>query len=172
MGDAFIAPSLQELYDPVACGLQDVTDNFSDFSGFTTTCRGGNPYLSNETAQTSSAGFDLVFEDWDLHMTWNNTEFVNRIISSTTQQGNDIEFQAFKQWSGFTGLGRLGDKPSADQLAAWVASGLGDPRTVRDPSDLSTILQMGIGYANATSVDITAYDLQGNYRFDLLIWVT
>ena len=167
MGDAFIAPSLQELYDPVACGLQDVTDNFSDFSGFTTTCRGGNPYLENETAQTSSAGFDLVFEDWDLHLTWNNTEFVNRIISSTTQQGNDIEFQAFKDWSGFTGLGRLGEKPSADQLAAWVASGLGDPRTIRDPSDLSTILQMGIGFANATSVDITAYDLQGNYRFDL-----
>ena len=73
-GDAFIAPTLSQLYDPVSCGLSTVTDRFGPFSAFTTACAGGNALLKNETATTQSAGFDLVFENFDLHLTWNNTE--------------------------------------------------------------------------------------------------
>ena len=82
-GDAFIAPTLSQLYDPVSCGLSTVTDRFGPFSAFTTACAGGNALLKNETATTQSAGFDLVFENFDLHLTWNNTEFQNRIVNTS-----------------------------------------------------------------------------------------
>ena len=39
-GDAFIAPSIEQLLDPVSCALSTVTDRFSPFSAFTTACSG------------------------------------------------------------------------------------------------------------------------------------
>ncbi len=164
-GDAFIAPTLSQLYDPVSCGLSTVTDRFGPYSAFTTACSGGNALLKNETATTSSAGFDLVFENWDLHMTWNNTEFQNRIVNTTGQQVAEIDFQAYKDWSGFSGSGvGAANQPAAGQLAAWLASGLSDPRIIRDPGDIYTILQVNTGSSNASSVEVTAYDMQANYR--------
>lgn len=164
-GDAFIAPTLSQLYDPVSCGLSTVTDRFGPYSAFTTACSGGNPLLKNETATTSSAGFDLVFENWDVHFTWNNTEFQNRIVNTTGQQVAEIDFQAYKDWSGFTGSGvGAANQPAAGQLAAWLASGLSDPRIIRDPGDIYTILQVNTGSSNASSVEVTAYDMQANYR--------
>jgi hypothetical protein len=170
-GDAFIAPTLSQLYDPVSCGLSTVTDRFGPFSAFTTACAGGNALLKNESATTQSAGFDLVFENFDLHLTWNNTEFQNRIVNTTGQQVAEIDFQAYKDWSGFTGSGvGAANQPAAGQLQAWLASGLSDPRIIRDPSDIFSILQVNTGSSNASSVEVTAYDLQANYRmsFDRL----
>jgi len=164
-GDAFIAPTLSQLYDPVSCGLSTVTDRFGPFSAFTTACAGGNALLKNESATTQSAGFDLVFENFDLHLTWNNTEFQNRIVNTTGQQVAEIDFQAYKDWSGFTGSGvGAANQPAAGQLQAWLASGLSDPRIIRDPSDIFSILQVNTGSSNASSVEVTAYDLQANYR--------
>jgi len=164
-GDAFIAPTLSQLYDPVSCGLSTVTDRFGPFSAFTTACAGGNALLKNESATTQSAGFDLVFENFDLHLTWNNTEFQNRIVNTTGQQVAEIDFQAYKDWSGFSGNGiGAANQPAAGQLQAWLASGLSDPRIIRDPSDIFSILQVNTGSSNASSVEVTAYDLQANYR--------
>ena len=164
-GDAFIAPTLSQLYDPVSCGLSTVTDRFGPFSAFTTACAGGNAALKNESAQTQSAGFDLVFENWDLHLTWNNTEFQNRIVNTTGQQVAEIDFQAYKDWSGFSGSGvGAANQPASGQLEAWLASGLSDPRIIRDPSDIFSILQVNTGSSNASSVEVTSYDLQANYR--------
>ena len=167
-GDAFIAPTLSQLYDPVSCGLSTVTDRFGPFSAFTTACQGGNAELKNESAETQSLGFDLVFENWDVHLTWNNTTFVNRIVTTTGQQIAEIDFQAYKDWSGFSGNGiGAANQPAAGQLEAWLASGLSDSRIIRDPSDIFSILQVNTGDSNASSVDVTAYDLQANYRLSL-----
>lgn len=171
-GDAFIAPSIEQLLDPISCGLSTVTDRFSTFSAFTTACSGGNPDLENERSTSKQLGFDLVFGDFDLSVTWNETDFDNRIVSITGQQVMDADFAAFKAWSGFTGSGvGAANQPSTAQLQAWLASGLSNPDIIRDPGDLGTILQVtSSGNVNAQSVKVTAYDIQGNYRFSLNDW--
>lgn len=171
-GDAFIAPSIQDLLDPVSCALSTVTDRFSSFSAFTTACSGGNPALENETSTSKQLGFDLAFGNFDMSVTWNETDFQNRIVDITGQQVMNADFEAFKAWSGFTGSGvGAANQPSRAQLEAWLASGLSNPDIVRDEADLGTILQVtSPGSVNAQSVKVTAYDIQGNYSFGFRDW--
>ena len=171
-GDAFIAPSLTQLLNPVSCGLSTVTDRFSPFSAFTTFCQGGNPALQNEYSTSEQLGFDLTFGDFDLSVTWNETDFKNRIVGIGGQQIMNADFEAFKAWSGFTGSGvGAANQPSLAQLQAWLASGLSNPEIIRDPNDLSTILQVtSPGSVNAESVKVTAWDIQGNYTRSLGNW--
>lgn len=166
-GDAFIAPSLEQLFDPVTCTLTTVTDRFGPYSGFLTACLGGNPNLKNETSKSQQFGFDLVFENFDFHVTWNNTDFKNRIIITNGQQIMELDFFNFQQWSGFTGSGQAGSQPSEEQLRAWLASGLADPRIQRRPDDIYDLLVVNTGSSNAQSVDVTAYDIQGSYSFSI-----
>lgn len=164
-GDAFIAPTLEQLFNPVTCGLTTVTDRFGPFSAFTTGCAGGNPFLKNEHSTSRQLGFDILLEDFDFHVTWNETDFKNRIIGTPGQQIMELDFFNFKQWSGFTGSGFGSEQPSVDQLRSWLASGLADPRIQRSPDDILDIVLVRTGSSNASSVKITAYDIQGNYRF-------
>jgi len=171
-GDAFIAPSLTQLLDPVSCGLSTVSDRFSPFSAFTTACSGGNPALENEFSTSQQLGFDLALGDFDLSVTWNETDFENRIVGISGQQVMNNDFEAFKKWSGFTGSGvGAANQPTRAQLQAWLASGLSNPDILRDPDDLGNLLQItSPGSVNAQSVKVTAYDIQGNYRFSLNNW--
>ena len=173
-GDAFIAPSLTQLLNPVSCGLSTVTDRFSPFSAFTTYCAGGNPRLQNEFSTSEQLGFDLTFGDFDLSVTWNETDFKNRIVGISGQQIMNADFEAFKAWSGFTGTGiGAAQRPTMAQLQAWLASGLSNPDIVRDQNDLGTILQVtSPGSVNAESVKVTAWDIQGNYSLDIGNWGT
>ncbi len=171
-GDAFIAPSLTQLLNPVSCGLSTVTDRFSAFSAFTTACSGGNPNLENEYSTSKQLGFDLTFGDFDVSVTWNETDFQNRIVGISGQTVMNNEFAAFKAWSGFTGTGvGASQRPSLAQLQAWLASGLSNPDIIRDKNDLGTILQVtSPGSVNAQSVKVSAYDIQANYRMSLADW--
>ncbi|MDG2421334.1 MAG: TonB-dependent receptor [Gammaproteobacteria bacterium] len=170
-GDAFIAPTLEQLYNPVTCGLGTVTDRFGPFSAFTTQCGGGNPNLENESAESQQFGFDIVLGDFDISVTYNHTEFVNRIVSTSAQTINEIDFIAFKAWSGFTGDGYTpATQPSKDQLTSWYNSGNADPRIVRSPDDIYDIISLTTGASNAETVEVTAYDIQSNYRFTLDNW--
>ncbi len=170
-GDAFIAPTLEQLLNPVTCGLSTVTDRFGPFNAFTTACGGGNPNLKNETAESQQFGFDLSFDSWDLSVTWNNTKFLNRIIDINGQDKMEADFFNFRQATGFSGSGQLGDQPTRAQLEAWVASPLSDKDILRNPLDIYEVLQVNnTSTTNAESVDITAYDVQGNYRFSLNDW--
>lgn len=168
-GDAFIAPTIEQLLDPVSCGLSTVTDRFSPFSAFTTACSGGNPNLENETSTSKQLGFDLALGDFDLSVTWNETDFQNRIVGITGQQVMNADFDAFKAWSGFTGSGvGSANQPPLSQLQAWLNSGLSNPEIIRDQNDLGTILQVtSPGSVNAQSVKVTAYDIQANYQFSM-----
>ena len=171
-GDAFIAPSLQDLLDPVSCGLSTVTDRFSPFSAFTTACSGGNPALENEYSTSKQLGFDLNFDSFDISLTWNETDFQNRIVGISGQQIMDLDFANFKAWSGFSGSGSgAANQPSMAQLRAWLDSGLSNPEIIRDQNDLGTILQVtSPGSVNAESVKVTAYDIQANYRMSMADW--
>ncbi len=168
-GEAFIAPTLEQLLDPITCGLSTVTDRFSDFDAFTTACSGGNPNLGNEQSESQQFGFDINYGDFDLSVTWNETDFQNRIIDTTGQDIMNFDFFAFQQATGFAGDGLSADtKPSLDQLVAWINNPLSNKDIIRDPGDPATILQVnGLGSGNAESVKVTAWDIQANYNFSL-----
>ena len=170
-GDAFIAPTLEQLFEPVNCGLLTVTDRFGPFDAFTLGCGGGNSALQNETAKSKQLGFDLNFNDFDFHFTWNETAFENRIIRTSAQTIINLDFFAFQQWSGFSGDGLTpAAQPSLAQVQSWVDSGLSDPRIHRDSTDVLTIGQMDSGRSNAQSVKVTAYDIEANYQLSLNDW--
>ncbi|MGJ8688870.1 MAG: TonB-dependent receptor domain-containing protein [Gammaproteobacteria bacterium] len=170
-GDAFIAPSLEQLLDPTTCGLSTVTDRFGPFSAFTTACGGGNPNLENEVAQSKQLGFDINYGNFDMSVTWNKTDFQNRIIDINGQDLMELDFANFKTATGFSGSGLAGDRPTEDQLRAWVASPQSNKDIVRDPSDIYTILQVNnTSTTNAESVSVEAFDVDANYGFSLNNW--
>ncbi len=167
-GDAFIAPSLNQLFAPSVCGLGEITDRFGPFSGFATRCEQGNPDLENESSESISYGFDLNFGDFSFHLTYNETDFVNRIITALPLQIIELDFFNFQQATGFTGNGVAADqKPSLQQLNAWLASGQSDARIIRNAADPYEILRVNTGSTNASSVVVEAYDIQANYSFVL-----
>lgn len=170
-GDAFIAPSLEQLFNPETCGLGTVTDRFGPFSAFTTQCSGGNALLTNEESESKQFGFDIVFGDFDLSITWNETDFQNRIIGTSAQTIMELDFFNFQQATGFAGDGlTAATQPSVAQLTAWNASGQQDPRITRSPDDVLDIIQIKTGSSNAETVKVTAYDIAANYRFSLNNW--
>ncbi|MDP2284725.1 MAG: TonB-dependent receptor [Pseudohongiella sp.] len=171
-GDAFIAPSLTQLLNPVSCALSTVSDRFSAFSAFTTFCAGGNPALQNETSTSNQLGADFAFGDLTFSVTWNETDFTNRIVGINGQQIMNAEFAAFQAWSGFTGNGvGAANRPSMAQLQSWLASGLSNPDIIRDKNDLGTILQVNSpGSVNAQSIKVSAWDVQANYNYNLRNW--
>lgn len=172
-GDAFIAPSLEQLLNPVTCSLSTVTDRFSPFDAFTTACGGGNPNLQNEFSSSQQFGIDLNFDNFlggslDFSITWNETDFQNRIVGTSGQQKMDLDFFNFKNATGFSGNGLAGNQPTKAQLQAWINDPRSDKDFIRDPNDIYTILQVnGLGASNAESVKVTAFDMQGTYRFSL-----
>lgn len=165
-GDAFIAPTLQQILDPATCGLSTVTDKFSAFSAFTTACGGGNPDLENESSKSKQLGFDLNFGDFDFSVTWNETDFKNRITTITGQLLMDLDFIAFQNATGFAGDGSTGNQPTLAQLQSWIANPASNKDIIRDPNDPTTILQVNnTSTTNAETVKVNAYDIQANYNF-------
>ena len=171
-GTAFIAPTLQQLLNPVTCGLSTVTDRFSQFDAFTTACSGGNPKLQNETSESTSFGVDLALGDVDISISYNNTLFENRIISTSAQDIMAFDFANFQAATGFTGDGLSpATKPTLAQLTSWTQNPAYNSDIIRDPGDLGTILQInGLGAGNAETVEVTAFDLQANYSMSLRNW--
>ena len=170
-GDAFIAPSLTNLFNPVTCGLSTVTDRFGPFSAFTTACGGGNPNLTNETSTSQQLGFDIALGDFDISVTWNNTEFENRIVGINGQDLMQLDFQNFKTATGFSGSGLTGEQPSQAQLEAWVANPASNKDFIRDPDDIYTILQVNnTSTINAETVEVEAWDIAANYQFSMNDW--
>lgn len=171
-GDAFIAPTLEQLLNPITCGLSTVTDRFGPYSAFTTACGGGNRNLENEVAQSKQLGFDIALGGLDLNVTWNKTDFQNRIININGQDLMQLDFANFQSATGFSGSGvGAGNQPSLAQLQAWVADPRSNKDIHRDPNDIYTILQVdNTSTANAESVSVEAYDVNATYRFSLRDW--
>ena len=165
-GESFIAPTLTQLNAPTRCGLTNVDDPFSTFSGFVASCGQGNKNLVPETADNLSFGVDLsLFNDSvDISVTWNKTDFTDRIVSTSTEDILRSDFFNFQQSTGFTGPG----DPSDAQLAAWVASGQADIRIIRNPNDLTKIDRILRSDSNASNINVQAVDMRIAYTTDIM----
>lgn len=164
-GTSFIAPSLDDLNAPESCGLTNVSDPFTVFAAFTASCSRGNPDLVPESADTLSAGFTwTIMPSMTLDVDWSETDFTDRIITTTTEDVLSADFFNFQQAYGAVPAGSL---PTLAQVADWVADPRSDPRIVRNPSNLEQIDRIISGRLNASSMFVRSYDLKWNYFFDL-----
>lgn len=168
-GTAFIAPSLNQLNAPQACGLNNVADRFTIYAAFTSACSQGNPLLVPESADTLSAGFDWdIIDRMRLSLTYSETDFIARIVSSNAQDIIDLDFFNFKQATGFAGSGiGAANQPTAAQVAAWNADPRSDKRVVRDPAGAAVINRVFNGSTNASNMLVKAWDVNYNYGFEL-----
>jgi outer membrane receptor protein involved in Fe transport len=163
-GTSFIAPSLNQLNAPQSCGLTNVSDPFTSFAAFTANCSQGNANLVPESADTMSVGFELeIIEDLNLSIDWSETDFTDRIVSSTTSDVLATDFFNFKQATGFAGPG----KPSLAQVAAWNADPRSDKRIQRNSDAMDQIDRIISGDSNASSMLVRATDMKLSYRFDM-----
>jgi len=163
-GSSFVAPSLGQLNDPESCGLSNIADPFTDFAAFTANCSSGNPNLIPESADTLSFGFELeVIEGLMVSLDYSETDFTDRIVTSTTNDVLATDFYNFQQATGFAGSG----KPTLAQVAAWNADPRSDKRIQRDPNNMAQINRIISGDSNASSMLVEAYDMKISYRFEI-----
>ncbi len=166
-GEAFIVPTLTQLYRPENCGLSNVDDLFTTFSGFITSCITGNTSLASETSDSISVGFDLtLFEDLVWTLTWSETDFSDRIVSTTTQDIIRSDFRNFQQATGFAPT-TANPYPTIAALEAWVADPRSDKRILRSPNDVTTTVRINQSDSNASSMLVQAWDTQLSYGFSL-----
>lgn len=167
MGEAFIVPTLAQLSSPQICGLNNVDDLFTQFQGFIRSCRTGNPSLTSETSDSLSFGIDLnLLENLTWSITWSETDFTDRIVSTTTQDIIRSDYKNFQKATGFVAT-TANPYPTLAQLEAWVADPRSDKRIIRSAADITTpdtILQSD---SNASSMLVRAWDTQIDYGFTL-----
>ncbi|MCB1672587.1 MAG: TonB-dependent receptor [Gammaproteobacteria bacterium] len=164
-GEAFIVPTLNQLNRPEQCVLSNFDDPFTTAQGFITSCITGNPDLSSETSDSLSFGFDLtLFDELVWSLTWSETDFKDRIVSTTTQDIARSDFRNFRAATGFTPTDAQ-PEPTAAQLQAWLDSGLADPRIIRNNTlEPVRLLQSD---SNASSMLVRAFDTSVSYGFSL-----
>ncbi|MAO41139.1 MAG: hypothetical protein CMK70_13350 [Pseudohongiella sp.] len=168
-GTSFIAPTLNQLNAPESCGLTNVSDPFTTFAAFTANCSQGNPNLVPESADTTAFGVTLnLLDGMTLDIDWSETNFEDRIISSTTADILAADFFNFRQATGYSGSGL----PPVDQVRAWVNNPLSDKRIQRDPNNVAQIDRIISSSTNASKMDVTALDLKFDYLFSIGDWGT
>lgn len=164
-GTSFIAPSLNDLNAPESCGLTNVSDPFTVFAAFTASCSQGNPNLVPESADTLSAGMSWsIMSGMTLDLDWSETDFTDRIITSTTEDVLSADFFNFQQAYGQVPAGQL---PTLAQVETWVADPRSDDRIIRNPSNLAQIDRVISGRTNASSMFVQSVDMKFNYFFSL-----
>lgn len=165
--EAFIVPTLVQLNRPESCGLSNVNDLFTSFSGFITSCITGNPNLMSETSDSQSVSIELApIDNLNLTLTWSETDFADRIVSTTTQDIVRTDFANFQRATGFVAT-TAQPRPSIAQLTAWVANPLSDKRIQRDPLDIETTTRIQQSDSNASTMLVKAIDFSASYSFEI-----
>lgn len=163
-GSSFIAPTLEQLNAPESCGLTNVSDPFTTFAAFTANCSRGNPDLIPESADTLAFGFDLdLIEGMRLSVDYSETDFQDRIVTSTTADVLAMDYFNFRQAYGYTSAA----KPPVNLVEQWVADPRSDKRIQRNPAGVDQIDRVISGSSNASKMLVKAYDLKWSYLFSL-----
>lgn len=169
-GQAFIAPTIRQLESPEDCGLSSVNDPFTTFQGFVTSCKAGNPGLQSETSTSMSAGIDLIpMEGMTLSITWSETDFEDRIVSTTTEDTIRTDFKAFQQAYNFVPT-QANPYPSLELLQQWIDDPRSDKRITRVPGDIETVQRIQQGDANASTMLVKAWDTRFSYDLPFRRW--
>lgn len=165
VGEAFIVPTLDQLDQPENCGLSNVNDPFTTTSVFIQSCSTGNPNLLSETSESISVGFDLtLFDDLLWSVSWSETDFIDRIVSTSTQDIARADFRNFQLATGFVSTAAQ-PNPTTAQLAAWASDPRSESRIFRD--DSFKPIRIDQSDSNASKMLVQAWDTQLSYDFSL-----
>jgi len=158
IGTSFIAPDLEDLFEPENFALSNVADLLFD-RGSTFKARGvgGNPDLKPEEADVFNVGFTLDLLDGDLVIDLNYMEFdfEDRIARPIPQDILDEDFERF--------LAAQAADPSLTP-EEW-ARNFEDPRIQRNPDTL-VIERVSTPLINASEMQWKGADIQVSYAFD------
>ena len=169
-GEAFLAPTMNKLEAPRDCGLTLLDDLFSSFNAYVNSCQQGNPNLESETSESWTLGVDLVPTDnLTLTLNYSETDFSNRIVSTTTQDLMRKDFENFKIETGFTPT-TANPYPTEDQIRNWVANPASDDRIIRAPNDIGFITEVIQSDSNASAMLVKAYDITADYLIPTNEW--
>lgn len=169
-GEAFLAPTMNQLEAPRDCGLTLLDDLFSSFNAYVNSCQQGNPNLESETSESWTVGIDLVpTNNLTLTLNYSETDFSNRIVSTTTQDLMRKDFENFKIQTGFTPTD-ANPYPTTDQIRAWVANPASDDRIIRAPNDIGFITEVIQSDSNASAMLVKAYDITADYMIPTNDW--
>jgi len=164
-GEAFLAPTMNQLSAPESCGLTNFDDPFSTFSGFVNSCSTGNPNLQSESSESWTVGFDLApLDNLSLSVTWSETDFTDRIVSTTTQDIMRNDFFNFQQATGFEPTDAQ-PFPSLELLQQWINDPRSDDRITRDTNDITFVTEVQQSDSNASSMLVRALDLEADYSY-------
>jgi len=171
-GEAFVAPSMTQLDSPETCGLSGVEDPFTGTQGFVASCSTGNPNLVSESSDVTSIGFDLSpIEGLTLSATWSEVDFTDRIVNTNGQVILDLDFNRFKEATGFTATA-ANPYPTRDVMRAWNANPASSERITRTPDTIQIIDQVDTGSTNAANVIVKSVDMNLNYFKPFRDWGT
>lgn len=156
--EAFITPSMEQLFAPQTTGINNATDRFTGDSFFMARSLGGTPTLEPEEAEIINLGFtvDMMQGDMTFSLDWKDFDFTNRIVRLLPQDVLDADYADFQQWS-------ANNNPDAT-LADWTASGLADPNIERDPNS-QIVSQIVTPLVNAAAMTWKGFDTSWTYRF-------
>ncbi|MEQ8860280.1 MAG: TonB-dependent receptor [Pseudomonadales bacterium] len=154
---AFIAPTLEDLFEPEDCGLETASDPLTgDLSqSFRVACVAGNPGLQPETADVWNVGvsFSLLDGDLNLGVDYASFDFTDRIAQTTMNQVLSRDFQNF--------LDSGGNPANPADVTAWINGPNSDPAIQRDVTGVITRVTTSL--LNAQTMKHKAYDFYGNY---------
>lgn len=163
---AFIAPNLEQLFEPEDCGLQTFNDALvQDFSGtFRVACVSGNQNLVPEEADVFNLGVSLSLLNGDLNLglDYAEYEFEDRISITTGNQVIRADFNDFKAAGGDELGPDLDGNGISDDADAWIAGPNSDPGIQRDASGLIT--RVATSRINAQTMLHRAVDLYARYN--------
>ncbi|MBL4821607.1 MAG: TonB-dependent receptor, partial [Gammaproteobacteria bacterium] len=169
-GEAFIAPTLDQLEAPESCTLSNVDDFFSSFSGFITSCSEGNSGLVSETSESTTFGIDMApIDNLTLSLTWSETDFSDRIVATTTQDTVRTDFRNFRLATGFDPE-TDGQYPSLQQLQDWVANPLSNKNIIRSAADINTVQMIIQSDSNASNMLVQTLDFMADYSIETRNW--
>ena len=101
---------------------------------------------------------------WSL--TWSETDFVDRIVSTTTQDIIRTDYRNFREATGFTPT-TAAPYPTLAQLQSWQNDPRSDKRIIPNSQDITTPDRILQSDSNASSMLVRAWDTQMDYGFSL-----
>lgn len=155
---AFIAPTLEDLYEPEDCGLETASDPLTNdtSNSFRVACVSGNSELDPETADIWNIGFSLQLLDGDLNLgvDYVSFDFEDRIAQTTMNQ------LLTRDYANYLAAGNTPGDPI--DIAAWINGPNSDPNIQRDSTGVVTRVTTSL--VNAQQMKHKAFDFYGSYN--------